>query len=74
MGDKKAQKGWISDNNLMKINEQPEAKVCPQCGGKMSPGAVSTAMDTGTGRVTNDVRRYKCPVCGHQEIVAVVNE
>jgi hypothetical protein len=49
-------------------------KPCTKCGAKMSPEFVSSAMDNQGKRVTDDVRRYICDVCGYQEIVANVNE
>jgi hypothetical protein len=40
----------------------------------MSPGFVSSATDDRGKRLTEDVRGYKCDVCGYQEKVVIVNE
>jgi hypothetical protein len=43
-------------------------KPCAKCGAQMSPEFVSSAMDKQGKRVSDDVRRYICDVCGYQEI------
>jgi hypothetical protein len=49
-------------------------KPCPICPNMMSPGFVSSATDDRGKRLTEDVRGYKCDVCGYQEKVVIVNE
>jgi ribosomal protein S27AE len=75
MESKKAQRGWVPDSGLMRINEQPEVRFCPNCGAKMNLKHLSPETDSGgTGRVTNNVRKYICPVCGRGEIIAIVTD
>jgi glutamyl-tRNA(Gln) amidotransferase subunit E len=73
---KELDKGSIPKESVVSIFEEMiKRRKCENCKiGNMRPEFASTNTDSKTGRVTSQIRKYKCDNCGRGAIVAIINE